>query len=104
MTDTEFAGSLRAAEAFRGGLQRQAERPIFRPLDVADLTDRGRPPPLGPWPAASFCRGWVTRQFRQRRWRLRRSRPGPTGNGRRSPPARFLPDGRRSASGRTDVT
>lgn len=55
MTDTEFAGSLRAAEAFRGGLQRQAERPIFRPLDVADLTDRGRPPRLGPWLAAAVA-------------------------------------------------
>lgn len=55
MTDTEFAGNLRAAEALRGGLRRQAERPVFRPLDAAELMGGGRPPRLGPWLAAAVA-------------------------------------------------
>lgn len=54
MTDTEFAGNLRAAEALRSGLRAQAGRPAFRPLDVAGLTGRAtRPPRLGPWLAVA---------------------------------------------------
>ncbi|MCW5954759.1 MAG: hypothetical protein KIT69_21095, partial [Propionibacteriaceae bacterium] len=56
MTDTEFAGNLRAAEALRSGLRTQAGRPAFRPLDVAGLTGGPtRPPRLGPWLAVAVA-------------------------------------------------
>lgn len=56
MTDTELADSLRAAQALRSGLRRQAGRPAFRPLDATGLTGGAtRPPRRGPWLAAAVA-------------------------------------------------